>query len=59
MLLRISLSIHLIKEIEEKHGEDTRMVIEAMLPDDKEAEDYRKRNSCKMNFCGGVNFKIK
>ena len=32
----------LIKEIEEKHGEDTRMIIEAMLPDDKEAEDYGK-----------------
>ena len=44
MLLRISLIYSLIKEIEEKHGDisDTRMIIEAMLPDDKNAEDYGK-----------------
>jgi hypothetical protein len=32
----------IIKEIEEKHGDDTRMIIEAMLPDDKEPEDFGK-----------------
>ncbi len=32
----------IVKEIEEKHGDDTRMIIEAMLPDDKKAEDFGK-----------------